>query len=167
MNMTLERRQQIDEEKRISIDETLKKSTLFLQDNLTNLQIQDYTYSPTEAVEELGLDAKLIDQLVEDYVSQILKSKILFLHHLKELRTSIEKSIELNYTPLRELAHKNLGVARNLRIEDGIKVLDELMKKNDLDYLILCVEALSACAIRLKPKCAYETITLINIKNSL
>ena len=165
--MTLERRQEIDEEKRIAVDETLKKSSVFLQDNLTNLQLQDYIYSPSEAIEELGLDAKLIDQLVEDYVSQILKSKSLFLRDLEELKDSLKTSKELNYTPLRERAHKNLGVVKNLRIEDGIKVLDELMNKNDLDYLTLCVEALSACAVRLKPKCAYETITLININNSL
>ncbi|WP_373001338.1 hypothetical protein [Sulfurimonas sp.] len=165
--MTLERKQQIDEEKQISIDKTLNKSTIFLQDNINNLQIQDYIYSPNEAIEELGLDAKLVDQLVEDYVSQILKSEALFLHHLEELQNTMKISRGLNYTPLRELAHKNLGVARNLRIKDGIKVLEELMKKNDLDYLALCVEALSACAVRLKPKCAHETITLINIKNSL
>jgi len=165
--MSLEIKKQTDEDKRISINETLKKSNVFLQNNLNNIQIQDYNYSPAEAIEELGLDAKLIDQLVEDYVSQILKSKVLFLQHLEELQTSITTSKELDYTPLRELAHKNLGVAKNLRIEDGIKVLDELMKKNDLDYLTLCVEALSVCAFRLKPECAYETITLINIKNSL
>ncbi len=115
----------------------------------------------------LSLDAKLVDQLVDDYVIQILKSRALFLQHLKELQSSIEKLIEPNYTPLRELAHKNLGVAKNLRIKDGIKVLGELMKKNDLDYLTLCVEALCACAVRLKPKCAFKTITLINLKTSL
>lgn len=108
-----------------------------------------------------------MNQLVEDYVSQILKSKTLFLQHLSELETSIKTSKDLNYIPLRELAHKNLGVAKNLRIEDGIKILDELMNENDLDYLVICVEALCACAIRLKPKCAHATTTLIGIKNSL
>ncbi|EDZ61430.1 hypothetical protein SMGD1_2410 [Sulfurimonas gotlandica GD1] len=164
--MTLERRQQ-DKDILIFIDNTLKESNLFLQHNLNNLQIQDYVYSPDEAIEELGLDSELINQLVEDYVSQILKSKVLFLKHLNELQYSVDNSKELDYTPLRELAHKNLGVAKNLRIEDGIKILDELMKKDDLAYLILCVEGLAACAVRLRPKCAYQTIKLIDLKSSL
>lgn len=166
MNINLKRRQQ-NKENLSFIDKTLKESNLFLQHNLHNLQIQDYTYSPDEAIEELGLDSELINQLIEDYVSQILKSKILFLKHLDELESSVDNSKELDYTPLRELAHKNLGVARNLRIEDGIKILDELMKKDDLAYLILCVDGLAACAVRLKPKCAYQTIKLIDLKSSL
>lgn len=146
---------------------TLQDANEFLQKNFTDLNIENYEYSTDEAIEELGLDFDLVNQLVEDYVMQILKSTAIFIEHLKELRASQEKSRRLDYIPLRELAHKNSGVAKNLRIKDGIKILDELMKKHDLDYIEMCIHALELCAIRLKPKCAYETLKLIKIKNSL
>ncbi len=161
--MKLERRQNRNKEIRDSLAEKLDECTAFLKENFTSLEMHNYQYSPNEAIEELGLDLDLVNQLVEDYVIQILKSKVLFISHLQELKSSKK----LDYTPLRELAHKNLGVARNLRIEDAKKVLEELMKADDLDYLCACIEALESCAIRLRPKCAYETLKLIDIKESL
>ncbi len=166
-NMPLDRRKNINSEIRRSIDKTLKESSGFLQMNFTNLQIHNYKYIPEIAVEELGLEIDLVNQLVEDYVIQILKSKAIFLGYIQGMKMAKEKSKELDYTPLKNLAHKNLGVARNLRIKDAIKVLDEIMKKDDLEYLALCIEALEFCAIRLNPKCAYETLNLMKIKNSL
>ena len=130
---------------------------------LLNLGIEDYTYSTHEAVEELGLDEELVQQLLEDYVSQIIKSVIQFREYINLLE--YKKSVD--YTPMRELAHKNLGVARNLRIKDAEKLLFELMKKDDLDYLKDCLMALELCAIKLKPTCAYETLQLIKIKQSI
>ncbi len=130
---------------------------------LLNLDIEDYTYSPHEAVEELGLDEELVQQLLEDYVSQIIKSVVQFREHISIL----ENKKSSDYTPMRELAHKNLGVARNLRIKDAEKLLYELMKKDDLDYLKDCLMALELCAIKLKPTCAYETLQLIKIKKSI
>jgi hypothetical protein len=138
-----------------------------LLNGLQDLQIYDYTYVSNEAVEELGLDNELIHHLVEDYVAQVLKSVYVFADLLLELKISKKENRALNYLPLRELAHKNLGVARNLRIKDAEKLLFELMKKDDLDYLETAIQALQACAIRLKPACAYNTITTINIKKTL
>ena len=166
-NITLEKRQHINREIRDFIDKTLRESSEFFQQNFNDLQIDNYEYSANEAIEELGLDSDLVNQLIEDYVIQVLKSKALFVQYLQELKTAQKNLKNLNYTPLKELTHKNLGVARNLRIKDGIKILDELMEKDDLDYLTLCVKALEFCAIRLKPKCAYKTLKLIDIKSSL
>ncbi len=166
-NKVFERRKSINSDIRNSVNNIIKNSNMFLKSNFTDLQICDYIYNPKEAVEELGLDEDLVNQLVEDYVSQILKSRSLFIGFLKELKIANLTDVEYDYTQLRELAHKNLGVARNLRIIDGIKVLDKLMKENDLKYLILCVKALESCAIRLKPRCAYETLKLMQIKSSL
>ena len=129
---------------------------------LLNLDIEDYTYSTKEAIEELGLDEELIQQLLEDYVSQIIKSITQFREHISIL----ESKKNLDYTPIRELAHKNLGVARNLRIKDAEKLLYELMKKDDVNHLNDCLIALELCAIKLKPICAYETLQLIKIKQS-
>ncbi len=127
---------------------------------------KDYTYSDAEAIEELGLDEELIHQLIEDYVSQIIKAVIQFEEILYDLQSKKDAKQELDYTELRELSHKNLGVARNLRIEDAIVILDDLMKKDDLEYLFSCIETLRACAIRLKPICAYNTIKLIEVKST-
>nr|WP_321265863.1 hypothetical protein [uncultured Sulfurimonas sp.] len=165
--MTLKRTQQVENEVFDSVEKTLNKSIVFLQTDAVNLNICDYVYDPIEAIEELGLDSVLINQLLEDYVGQILRSKIHFLKHLKNIRQDVEQSKKINFTPLRELAHKNLGVARNLRIKDGIIILDILMKKDDLDSIALCIEALEATAVRLKPKYAHETIKLIDLKSSL
>lgn len=165
--MILERRQEINRELRDSIEKTLQESTEFLQNNLDSSQILDYKYTTDEAEKEMGLEADLVNELVEDYVIQIIKSKTQFLQYIQTLQTAKEKSIEPDYTMLRELSHKNLGVAKNLRIKDAIHILNELMKKDDLAYLTLCVKILEACAIRLNPKCAYKTLKLIDIKNSL
>lgn len=134
---------------------------------LKDLQIAGYTYVSSEAVEELGLDDALVHHLVEDYVAQILKSVYIFADLLLALKVARKEHAVLNYLPLRELAHKNLGVARNLRIKDAEKLLFELMKKDDLEYLEICIQALQACAIKLKPVCAYNTVTTIQIKKTL
>jgi hypothetical protein len=138
-----------------------------LPKELSNLQIAGYIYASDEAVEELGLDDELVHHLVEDYVAQILKSVYIFADLLFALKIAKKEGKTLNFLPLRELAHKNLGVARNLRIKDAEKLLFELMKKDDLDYLEICIQALQACAIKLKPACAYNTVTTIKIKKKL
>ena len=132
-----------------------------------HLGVADYKYTTDIAVEELGLDDELVNQLVEDYVIQIIKSKAVFLDYLDLLKKQDMNHENLDYINFRELAHKNLGVARNLRIEDAQKLIYELMTKDDLNYLRECLEVLIACAIKLKPRLAYETIKLIKIKNSL
>lgn len=127
---------------------------------------ENYTYSNEEAVEELGLDDELIHQLVEDYVIQILKSVTQFEELIYDLQSNKDAKNELDYTELRELAHKNLGVARNLRIKDAEVLLNDLMKKDDLQHLYICLKTLHACTIKLKPECAFDTIKLIKVKSS-
>jgi hypothetical protein len=134
---------------------------------LEPLALDGYEYTTEDALDELGLDDELVHQLVEDYVIQILKSKFLFLDCIEELKKAQNSDKQPDYTPLRELAHKNLGVARNLRIKDAEKILAELMTKENLPYLEACVRALESCAIKLKPLCAYHTLKLIDIKNTL
>jgi len=134
---------------------------------LAHLNIQDYTYDIQEAVRELGLDEDMIEQLVDDYVAQIIKAILQFDEYIEELKDFRANKRKLDYTPFRELAHKNLGVARNLRIKNAEALLCELMKKDDLEYLLICLEALKVCAINLRPKCAYDTIKLIQVKHSL
>ena len=117
-NETLERRNRMNSDIRDSIDKTLEECGGFLRHNFNHLEIHKYQYDFDEAVEELGLEADLIDQLLEDYVTQILKSKAQFTEYLQELITAQENSEELDYKSFRDLAHKNLGVARRA-YEDG------------------------------------------------
>lgn len=133
---------------------------------LQHLQIANYSYTPDEAVEELGLDLELVNHLIEDYVIQVVKSNMSFLQYLEILSIQEENNQVKDYTTLHELAHKNLGVARNLRINDAEKLLYEVMTKEDLDYIFTCLEALFACVTRLRPQEAFNTLRLIKIKNS-
>ena len=136
------------------------------KNELQNLNIADYYYTPDEAIEELGLELELVNHLIEDYVTQIIKSNMTFVQYLEQLKNDADKSIVMDYTPLRELAHKNLGVARNLRIYDAEKLLYKIMKEDDLDYIFICLEGLFACVTILRPKEAFDALRLIKIKNS-
>ncbi len=127
---------------------------------------EDYEYSPTEAITELGVDIELVDQLVDDFVVQIIKSDAIFKEQLEILKNSKANDEALDYTIFRNLVHKNLGVARNLRIKDSAKVLEKILKKDDLAYLEGSLEILKACAIKLNPVSAYDALYLIEIKRS-
>ncbi len=126
----------------------------------------DYEYSPAEAIEELGVELDLIDHLVEDYVIQIIRSDATFREYLAVLKQAKIENKDLDYTAFRNLAHKNLGVARNLRIKDSEKVLDDLLRKDDLAYLEHSLEILKASAIKLNPVSAYDALYLIQLKSS-
>ena len=127
---------------------------------------EDYEYSPVKAIEELGVELDLVDHLVEDYVIQIIKSDVVAKEYLAILKQAKQENKELDYSDFRNLAHKNLGVARNLRIEDSEKVLVDLLKKDDLEYLEHSLEILKACTIKLNPVSAYDALYLMQIKNS-
>jgi hypothetical protein len=152
---------------RRSIDKLIYDGHAFLKNHLSELNIHDYHYVIDEAVTELDLDNEIVIQLLEDFIIQILKAKITFYKQIEGLKRAKLNNEPLDYTELRNLAHKNLGVARNLRIEDAQKILTILMEKDDLDYLRLCVKALEVSAVKLNPLCAYETLNLIEVKSSL
>lgn len=127
-----------------------------LKNNASEFEAEDHLYSMETTKEELGLDDELIDSLLEDYVAQIIKTLPQFRKIIKNIRNDIRRGKEADFTPLRDLAHKNLGVARNLRIKDAQKILHSIMKNDDLDGVERCLEYLEACAVLLKPKAAYQ-----------
>ena len=136
--------------------------TTLITNELAKLNLSEYCYTPTQAIEELGLDEELINELVADYVSQIIKSLVEFEIKLNNLQKSKNNNqTDLDYTPFRELAHKNLGVARNLRIKNAEILLYEMMKEEDLAYLMLCLEALEVSTIKLNTEVAYRTLKQI------
>jgi len=151
-----ERRDEKNVDTRKLVDQARKICSTFFD--------EEYSYSSKEAMDELGIDSDLIEQLLEDYVDQIMRDVIQFEELLFVLQANVDAKKELNYTELRELAHKNLGVARNLRIGDAVALLSELMKKDDLEHLYSCIETLRACAIKLKPLYAAKTIKQIEKK---
>jgi hypothetical protein len=126
-----------------------------------------YDYCDKEAVEELGLESELIEQLVEDYVIQVIKSLELFREYIQTLQLQQKNNQTPDFTPLRELAHKNLGVARNLRIKDSEEILLQLMRQENIEDFPHYIDVLEACVIRLKPSVAYSTLKLIKIKKNL
>ena len=149
-------------------DEASRIYTDLITNELADLNLSEYIYAPAQAVEELGLDEALINELVADYVSQIIKSLVQFEVKLNNLQKSKNNNeTNLDYTPFRELAHKNLGVARNLRIKNAEILLYEMMKSEDLDYLMLCLEALEVSTMKLNTEVAYNTLKLIEVKDSL
>lgn len=168
MNYELNKNQkQKDIELHSNIENLLDEGSLFIEKNFENLKIYGYHYEIDEAVKELFLDEDVIHQLIEDYIIQILKSKISFYKYIYELKEDVLNNKTLDYTKIRDLAHKNLGVARNLHIKDAEKLLKDMMNEENLDYLILCARALEISAIKLNPMFAYETLKLIEVKNSL
>lgn len=152
---------------RHKIDVMISDGELFIKKNLKHLDILDYKYGAEEAVEELSLEKEIVLQLIEDYIIQILKSKIIFFKFIEELKKDKVDGKTLDFTNIKNLAHKNLGVTKNLRIKDAEILLEIIMIEEDLDYLRVCVEALEVSAIKLSPLCAYETLNLIAVKNLL
>jgi len=153
------------------VSSTLKDADLLcqkiLKEKLSHLNIPIDSYRSKEAVDELGLDDELVHQLLEDYVAQVIKASFLFENYLKSLKNKKEEIKEEDFMPFRDLAHKNLGVARNLRIKDAEILLNEMMTGDDLEYIEDCLRALKACSIKLKPECAYKTLKLIEVKSAL
>ncbi|MDK9694366.1 MAG: hypothetical protein OEL19_09010 [Sulfurimonas sp.] len=166
-NSYKEKRRPENVELRYKIDVLLQEGGVFVKQNLEHLSIYDYSYEIEEAIFELSLEKEIVIQLIEDYVIQILKSKIAFYGYIQELKKDALDGKPLDYTNIRNLAHKNLGVVRNLRIKDAQKLLEEIMVEDNLDYLRLYVKALEISATKLSPLCAYETLNLIAVKNSL
>lgn len=154
---------QVDKQKNEEIHNLLKNAQRLCCDFFND----KYDYCDQEAVEELGLESELIDQLVEDYVIQVIKSTELFREYIEKLKQEQKDNKTLDFTPLRELAHKNLGVARNLRIKDSEEVLLKLMKQDDLEEFSHYVDILEACVISLKPAIAHSSLQLIKIKKNL
>lgn len=162
-----EKRRPENAELRRKIDRLLQDGDMFVKQNLGHLDISNYNYDIEDAMGELSLEKEIVLQLLEDYVIQILKSKITFYALIHKLKKDALEGRALDYTDIRNLAHKNLGVVRNLRIKDAQKILEEMMIEDNLDYLRLYAKALEISAVKLNPLCAYETLNLIAVKNSL
>jgi len=79
VNRTIDRRQSKNNKIRTLVEKAQKVSYSFFQNK--------YKYSTNEAVCELGLDEDLVDQLLEDYVAQIIKAVTQFKEMLYTLQS--------------------------------------------------------------------------------
>jgi hypothetical protein len=120
-----------------------------------------YVYNDKEALEELGIESELIHQLLEDFAVQIIQSNITLHKKISLLKKDRLYDQELDFTPFRDIIHKNLGVARNLRVKDSIEVLTELMVETNFQRIEELLEVFEACALNLRPIQAYEALQLI------
>ena len=72
-----------------------------------------YVYDPSVASSELGLPLDLIEEFIEDFISQA-----------KEFKDDLYQAVEEeDINNLKILSHKLKGVAANLRIEDALETL--------------------------------------------
>jgi hypothetical protein len=134
---------------------------------VSDLDFPNYIYTTEIAQNELGLEAELVENLLEDFIAQIINTKDEFLQLIDTIEEDQKSNKIVNYTPLRELAHRNLGVAKNLRIEDAKVFLHELMKKDDVPYLRQCLVWLEVCVMRLNPGYAFKVKQLLETKKML
>ncbi|WP_373070130.1 hypothetical protein [Sulfurimonas sp.] len=165
---------------KVVIDDTLSKddniaSILKLAQSVCDQVIEHkqedfsptYVFDYSKPAHELGLEEELIAQLIEDYIYQVFNSYENFHKILDNVSTSDEQDLDEHLIELKNLAHKNLGVARNLRIEDSQILLTELMNNHtDIEYLKKCVEALMGCSFKLNPGYAYDVLKLKKIKDN-
>ena len=126
------------------------------QNCISTIQEEDHHYSMETAKEELGLEDELIETLLSDFVTQIITTLPQFRQIVKKMQNDFKKGLRVDFDAFRNLVHKNLGVARNLRIKNVQKILYSLMKEEDLGKIKRCMEYLEGCVILLKPEVAYK-----------
>jgi hypothetical protein len=110
-------------------------------------ELEELAFDIELAKGELDLDEATIKPLLEDFVIQIL--------------IFIEKYHQNNIENLHDAIHKNLGVARNLRVLDAKYILEKIYKDEQTQDLEILLYALKQSAIRLNPQIAFDTLELI------
>lgn len=123
-----------------------------------------YQYVGSIAMEALGIEEELLNELLDDYVVQIIRAIIILTQQLHRLNNQRKLNQTLDFTELRELIHKNLGVARNLRIEDAEILLKIMIEEDNLELIMTYIIRLLTTVILLDAKTSYEVLALINIK---
>ena len=84
-------------------------------------EFADYVYDPNVACKELGLPLDLIEEFVQDFISQAFEFK-------EKLYTALQDGDMDN---LKSLSHKLKGVAANLHIENAFQTLTIINTSND------------------------------------
>jgi hypothetical protein len=156
------------EENILQIKKTAESICEEVFQNNNSFQFSNYKYDYSIPANELGLEEELIAQLIEDYISQVFSSYKAFNTILEDMIKADKEHLDECLIELKNLAHKNIGVAKNLRIQDAQILLVELMNNcTDVKYLKKCIDALMSCAFKLNPTYAFDVLKLKHIKNKL
>lgn len=84
-------------------------------------ELADYVFDPKIASEELGLPIDLIEEFIQDFISQA-----------KDFRDKLYQAVdEADLDNIKILSHKLKGVAANLRIENAFKTLADINTSSD------------------------------------
>lgn len=84
-----------------------------------------YVYNPQVASDELGLPLDLIEEFIQDFITQA-----------KEFENNIYAALDASeFEQLKILSHKLKGVAANLRIEDAFDTLSIVNTSNDINTI--------------------------------
>ncbi|MDA7817024.1 Hpt domain-containing protein [Sulfurimonas sp.] len=89
-------------------------------------EFSDYVYNPHVASDELGLPVDLIQEFIEDFISQADSFKT-------ELYNSVRDN-DLDHLKIQ--SHKLKGVAANLRIQDALDALTTINSSEDSDEIL-------------------------------
>ena len=108
----------------------------------------DYVYDPHLASDELGLPVDLIEEFIQDFISQAAEFK-------DELYVSVHDG---NLDNIKILSHKLKGVAANLRIEDAFEVLTTINTSEDSDEIIVNMDMFYRIIDKLAGKTAEESV---------
>jgi len=116
---------QTETEETPAIEETLAKEVLPpIYTQVLNVG-NEYIYDPHLASDELGLPVDLIEEFIQDFISQANDFKDDLYNTLNDDNTDNVKI----------LSHKLKGVAANLRIEDAFEVLTTINTSDDTDEI--------------------------------
>ncbi len=132
---------EVDENRDIEIEEVQGiKSTPVVTQSL-NVG-SDYKYDPQLASDELGLPLDLIEEFIEDFISQAIEFK-------ERLYVSLAEG---NMNDLKILSHKLKGVAANLRVEDAFEVLTTINISTDIEVIKINLDTLYVIIAQLSGK---------------
>ncbi len=116
--------------------------------------ISSYIYDPHLASEELGLPVDLIEEFIQDFVSQAYEFKENLYRSLKE--DDLEN--------VKILSHKLKGVAANLRVEDAFETLSVINTSDEIDEIETNMNILYVIIDKLAGKEIQEPVSLEQTK---
>ncbi len=92
-----------------------------------NAAFADYIYDPHLASDELGLPIDLVEEFIQDFISQA-----------KSFKDDLYEYIKTNnISSLKIQSHKLKGVAANLRVEDALDALTIINSSDNVDEIII------------------------------
>ena len=113
--------EQETKEEHLSIPEPTIEEESIEKEELDENFDYDYQYDPQVASDELGLPIDLIEEFIQDFISQAQEFKA-------DLYSSLD---EADIDNVKILSHKLKGVAANLRIEDAFNTLSIINTSDD------------------------------------